>query len=46
VEQARALLTAAAGNRFEVLFVLAVKTGMRREELLALRWEDVDLTRA
>jgi integrase len=43
VEQARALLAAAAGNRFEALFVLAVKTGMRRGELLALRWEDVDL---
>jgi integrase len=36
-------LTAAAGNRFEALFVLALKTGMRRGELLALRWEDVDL---
>ncbi len=43
VRQARALLTAAADNRFEALFVLAVKTGMRRGELLALRWEDVDL---
>jgi integrase len=43
VKQARALLAAAAGNRFEVLFVLALKTGMRRGELLALHWEDVDL---
>jgi integrase len=43
VEQARALLAAAAGNRFEALSVLAVKSGMRRGELLALRWEDVDL---
>jgi integrase len=43
VEEARALLAAAAGNRFEVLFVLALKTGMRRGELLALRWGDVDL---
>jgi integrase len=43
VEQARALLAAAAGNRFEALFVLALKTGMRRGELLALRWADVDL---
>jgi integrase len=30
VEQARALLAAAAGNRFEALFILALKTGMRR----------------
>ena len=45
VEQARALLAAAAGNRFEALFMLSVKTGMRRDELLALRWEDVELDR-
>jgi integrase len=43
VGEARALMAAAAGTRFEVLFVLALKTGMRRGELLALRWEDVDL---
>ena len=43
VEQARVLLAAAASNRFEALFILALKTGMRRGELLALRWEDVDL---
>jgi integrase len=43
VEQARALLAAAASNRFEALFILALKTGMRRGELLALRWDDVDL---
>jgi integrase len=42
VEEARALL-AAAGNRFEALLILALKTGMRRGELLALRWEDADL---
>jgi integrase len=43
VEEAKALLAAAAGNRFELLFILALKTGMRRGELLALRWEDLDL---
>jgi integrase len=45
VEQARMLLAAAAGHRFEALIVLAVKTGMRQGELLALRWQDVDLVR-
>jgi integrase len=42
-EQARTLLACAAGHRFEALFVLALKTGMRRGELLALHWQDVDL---
>lgn len=41
--QARVLLRTAAtsGNRLEALFVVAVHTGMRPGELLALRWEDV-----
>jgi integrase len=42
-DQARALLEAARGDRLEALYVLAVHTGMRQGELLALRWEDVDL---
>jgi integrase len=42
-EHARALLVAAAGNRFEALYVLAVTTGMRLGELLALQWEAIDL---
>ncbi len=45
VEQARKLLEAARGHRLEVLLTLAVVTGMRRGELLALRWSDVDLER-
>ena len=40
--QARTLLQAASGNRLEALYVLAVSTGMRQGELLALAWEDVD----
>ena len=32
-----------AGDRFEALYVLAITTGLRRGELLALRWEDADL---
>jgi integrase len=43
--QAQQLLSAAPGERLEALFVLALKTGMRRGELLALRWADVDLAR-
>lgn len=42
-EEARTLLAAAAGNRFEALYVLALSTGMRQGELLALKWRDVDL---
>ena len=42
-DQARVLLEAARGDRLEGLYVLAVHTGMRQGELLALRWEDVDL---
>ena len=42
-EQARAFLETASGDRLEALYVLAVHTGMRQGELLALRWDDVDL---
>jgi integrase len=42
-DQARRFLEAVRGDRLEALYVLAVHTGMRQGELLALRWEDVDL---
>ena len=42
-EEARKLLEAARGDRLEALWVLAVHTGMRQGELLALKWTDVDL---
>jgi integrase len=42
-EQARTLLQAARGDRFEVLYQVALSTGMRESELLGLRWADVDL---
>jgi integrase len=45
-EEARRLLDAAADDPFEALYVLALTTGMRQGELLALRWRDVDLERA
>ncbi len=41
--QANQLLEAARGNRFEALYRLALETGMRQGELLALKWQDVDL---
>jgi integrase len=44
-EQARSFLKAAQGDRLEALYVLAITTGMRRGELLGLRWQDVDLER-
>lgn len=43
--QALRFLRGVRGSRFETLFVLAVTTGMRRGELLGLRWQDVDLDR-
>lgn len=41
--QVRTLLQAAQGDRLEALYVLAVTTGMRQGELLALKWQNVDL---
>ncbi len=42
-EQARLLLQAARGDRLEALYALALATGMRQGELLALKWREVDL---
>lgn len=42
-EQAKAFVAVAQGDRLEALYVLALTTGMREGELLALRWQDVDL---
>src|SRR5688572_20255069 len=43
--EARAFLESArhSGERFEALYVLAITTGLRRGELLGLRWDDADL---
>jgi integrase len=43
IEQARALLAAADGDRLEALYVLALTTGLRQGELLALKWGNVNL---
>jgi integrase len=42
-DEARKLIEAARGDVREALHILAVQTGMRQGELLALWWEDVDL---
>lgn len=42
-QQARQLLTAARGHRYEALINLALATGLRQGELLALHWTDIDL---
>ena len=41
-EQMKKLLKTAKGGRLEALLTLALTTGMRRGELLALHWEDID----
>lgn len=41
--QAYQLFEAARGDRFENLFVVAVRTGLREGELLGLKWEDLSL---
>ena len=45
-EQARALLKAVAGHRLEVLYRIALSLGLRRGEVLGLRWKDIDFERA
>ncbi|MBE3010871.1 site-specific integrase [Microbispora sp. NEAU-D428] len=42
-EQARRVLRASEQDRFHALYVLALCLGLRRGELLGLRWEDIDL---
>ena len=43
LEQARMFLKACRDDRFGALYVLVIQNGMRRGELLGLRWEDVDI---
>lgn len=42
-EEARTFLRAAAADLLQPVWYLALATGMRRSELLGLRWVDVDL---
>ncbi|MFK0258983.1 tyrosine-type recombinase/integrase [Streptomyces sp. NPDC090445] len=41
--EARRFLQAASGDRLHALYELALRTGLRKGELLGLRWEDLDL---
>lgn len=43
VEQVRAILKAAEGHRLYPLYVVAATMGLRRGELLGMRWSDLDL---
>jgi len=43
LQQRQGFLTSARPHRLFPAFWLAVTTGMRRSELLGLRWEDIDL---
>lgn len=45
MQQIRQFLAVIRGHRQEALFILALATGMRRGELLALKWQDLDLER-
>lgn len=45
-DQVRALLDTARGDRLEALYTVAVTAGLRQGEILALRWDDVDLEAA
>src|SRR5208282_3529078 len=45
VEQAKIFMAAITGHPYEALFALAMTTGMRPSEYLALTWADIDLDR-
>jgi integrase len=42
-QEAKRLLEAAKGERFEALYMLAITAGLREGKLLGLRWRDVNL---
>jgi integrase len=44
-DKARQLLSAARGSRQQALYHLAVTTGLRKGEILGLKWQDIDWER-
>jgi integrase len=42
-DEAKKLLNAIHGDRFEALYVTTLSLGLRRGEVLGLRWQDVDI---
>lgn len=44
-DEAKQLLEAAKGHWLEPLLILAITTGMRQGEILALKWQDIDFER-
>lgn len=42
MEKARTLLTATHGHRLEALFHLELATGLRRGEIMGLKWQDIN----
>ena len=44
-EQVRALFSAAKGSEVYALLVLAISSGMRQGEMLALQWDNIDFAR-
>lgn len=44
-KQVRTFLDRVSGERFHPVYFVALTTGMRRGELLGLRWSDIDLER-
>lgn len=46
IDEAQQFIAACGASRFGLLFELAIRTGLRSEEVIALTWEDLNLTGA